>query len=134
MVYRSRRTAPRPTCMSPAEPLWIMTRERSPCCRMMRRYPDRLAPFPWPGCSGRSPKSPVKQAVVMLDLSPEPSSGSDPARVAAPRWVSQDSNGEQERVMLMVGNSTLQEAQTYRRSTWPHLFPSQRPSRRRRSG
>ena len=57
--------------------------------------------------------APVKQAVVMLDLSLEPSSGSDPARVAAPRWVSQDSNGEQERVMLMVGNSTLQEAQAY---------------------
>jgi hypothetical protein len=55
----------------------------------------------------------VKQAVVMLDLSLEPSSGSDPARVAAPRWNSQDSNGEQERVMLMVGNSTLQEAQAY---------------------
>ncbi|MBL8041299.1 MAG: hypothetical protein JNL86_00090, partial [Nitrospira sp.] len=33
--------------------------------------------------------APVKQAVVMLDLSLEPSSGSDPARVAAPRWVSQ---------------------------------------------
>ena len=57
--------------------------------------------------------APVKQAVVMLDLSLEPSPGSDPARVAAPRWISQDSNGDQERVMLMVGNSTLQEAQAY---------------------
>lgn len=57
--------------------------------------------------------APVKQAVVMLDLSLEPSSGSDPARVATPRWISQDSNGEQERMMLMVGNSTLQEAQAY---------------------
>ena len=57
--------------------------------------------------------APVKQAVVMLDLSLEPSSGSDPARVAVPRWISQESDGEQERVMLMVGNSTLQEAQAY---------------------
>ena len=55
----------------------------------------------------------VKQAVVMLDLSLEPSSGFDPARVAAPRWISQESDGEQERVMLIVGNSTLQEAQAY---------------------
>ena len=57
--------------------------------------------------------APVKQAVVMLDLSLEPSSGADPARVAEPKWMAQDSNGEPERVMLMVGNSTLQEAQAY---------------------
>lgn len=57
--------------------------------------------------------APVKQAVVMLDLSLEPSSGSDPARVAQPRWISPEANGEQERVMLMVGNATVQEAQAY---------------------
>ena len=57
--------------------------------------------------------APVKQAVVMLDLSLEPSSGSDPARVAQPQWISQIANGDQERVMLLVGNSTLQEAQAY---------------------
>ncbi|MGC3974373.1 MAG: caspase family protein [Nitrospira sp.] len=57
--------------------------------------------------------APVKQAVVMLDLSLEPLSGSDPARVAQPRWISPESNGDQERVMLMVGNATVQEAQAY---------------------
>lgn len=57
--------------------------------------------------------APVKQAVVMLDLSLEPSSGSDPARAAPPRWNVQESNGESERVMLMVGNTTVQEAQAY---------------------
>lgn len=57
--------------------------------------------------------APVKQAVVMLDLSLEPSSGSDPARVAQPQWISQASNGGQERVLLMVGNATMQEAQAY---------------------
>jgi len=57
--------------------------------------------------------APVKQAVVMLDLSLEPSPGSDPGRVAPPRWTPQDSGGEQDRMMLMVGNSTVQEAQAY---------------------
>ena len=57
--------------------------------------------------------APVKQAVVMLDLSLEPSSGSDPARMAQPQWIWQASNGDQDRVMLMVGNATVQEAQAY---------------------
>ncbi|ULA59409.1 MAG: hypothetical protein LZF60_130013 [Nitrospira sp.] len=57
--------------------------------------------------------APVRQAVVMLDLSLEPSAGSDPARVAQPQWIAQASNGDQERVLLMVGNSTVQEAQAY---------------------
>lgn len=57
--------------------------------------------------------APVKQAVVMLDLSLEPSLGSDPARVAQPRWVSQEPDAEQERVLLMVGNATMQDAQAY---------------------
>lgn len=58
-------------------------------------------------------KASVKQAVLMLDLSLEPSSGSDPGRVVPPRWTQQDSGGEPDRTMLMIGNSGMQEAQAY---------------------
>lgn len=58
-------------------------------------------------------KASVKQAVLMLDLSLESSSGSDPGRVVPPRWTQPDSGGEPDRVMLMVGNSGIQEAQAY---------------------
>ena len=58
-------------------------------------------------------KASVKHAVLMLDLSLEPSSGFDPGRVVPPRWAQQDSSGEPDRVMLMIGNSGLQEAQAY---------------------
>jgi hypothetical protein len=55
----------------------------------------------------------MKQAVLMLDLSLEPSSGSDPGRAMPPRWNQQDSGEGKDRVMVMVGNSSLQEAQAY---------------------
>ncbi len=58
-------------------------------------------------------KASVKQAVLMLDLSLEPSSGSDPGRVVPPRWTQQDSGGEPDRTMLMIGNFGMQEAQAY---------------------
>lgn len=58
-------------------------------------------------------KGSVKQAVLMLDLSLEPSFGSDPGRVVPPRWVPQDAGGEPGRVILMIGNSGMQEAQAY---------------------
>ncbi len=58
-------------------------------------------------------KASVKQAVLMVDLSLEASSGSDPGRVVPPRWGQQNSSGEPDRVMLMIGNSGLQEAQAY---------------------
>ncbi len=58
-------------------------------------------------------KASVKQAVLMLDLSLEPSSGSDPGRVVPPRWTQQDSGGEPDRIMLMIGNPGMQEAQAY---------------------
>ncbi|CAE6694622.1 MAG: hypothetical protein H8K06_06940 [Nitrospira sp.] len=57
--------------------------------------------------------APVKQAVVMLELSLEPSAGSDPGRIVPPRWLPHDAGGEQDRVMLMVGNAAVQEAQAY---------------------
>lgn len=56
----------------------------------------------------------VKQAVVMLELSLEPSAGSDPGRVVPPRWLPHDAGAEQGGIMLMVGNAGLQEAQAYR--------------------
>lgn len=55
----------------------------------------------------------IKQTVLMLDLSLDPSPGSDPGRTVTPRWAQLDSGGAGERLMLMVGNSTLQEAQGY---------------------
>ena len=55
----------------------------------------------------------MKQSVLMLDLSLEPSSGSDPGRATQPRWNQQDSEEGKDRVMVMVGNSSLQEAQAY---------------------
>lgn len=58
-------------------------------------------------------KASVKQAVLMMDLSLEPSSGSDPGPPVPPRWDRGDSDGESDRIMLMIGNSGLQEAQAY---------------------
>lgn len=55
----------------------------------------------------------LKQAVLMLDLSLEPLAGSGSVRTAMPRWNHQDSAGENDRLMIMVGNSALQEAQAY---------------------
>ena len=49
----------------------------------------------------------------MMDLSLEPSSGADPGRLITPRWTGVDSNGESDRLMQMIGNSGLQEAQAY---------------------
>jgi hypothetical protein len=58
-------------------------------------------------------KASVKRAVLMMDLSLEPSSGADPGRLIPPRWTGVDSNGESDRLMQMIGNSGLQEAQAY---------------------
>ncbi|MCC2642498.1 MAG: hypothetical protein K0S45_2911 [Nitrospira sp.] len=58
-------------------------------------------------------RAPMKRAVLMLDLSLEPSSGSDPGRAVQPRWNQQDPGTGKDQVMLMAGNSSLQEAQAY---------------------
>jgi hypothetical protein len=55
----------------------------------------------------------LKQAVLMLDLSLEPVAGSGSTSTTMPRWSHQDSAGENDRLMIMVGNSALQEAQAY---------------------
>ncbi len=55
----------------------------------------------------------LKQAVLMLDLSLEPSPGSVPSRAVPPQWSQQDTEGDKDRLMLMVGNSAVQEAQAY---------------------
>lgn len=58
-------------------------------------------------------RAPLKQAVLMLDLSLEPSAGSGSTGTATPRWNQQDAAGEHDRLMIMVGNSGVQEAQAY---------------------
>ena len=55
----------------------------------------------------------LKQAVLMLDLSLEPSPGAvaGPARAAAVEPAG--SEGDKDRLLVMVGNSAVQEAQAY---------------------
>ncbi len=52
----------------------------------------------------------LKQAVLMLDLSLEPAPGSIPAQPVPPQWSPQ---GDEGRLLMMVGNSAVQEAQAY---------------------
>ena len=65
----------------------------------LRRLQDSLA------------KLPIQRAVVMLDLSIERVSGTEGADGVVPSWV-QDGNG-QEKIMWMVGNRAVQEANSY---------------------
>lgn len=58
-------------------------------------------------------RAPVKQAVLMLDLSLEPSRGADPSKPPVPRWPQQEGAGDHQGSMVMVGNGALQEAQAY---------------------
>ncbi|MBA2487596.1 MAG: hypothetical protein H0V35_16160 [Nitrospira sp.] len=55
----------------------------------------------------------LKQAVLMLDLSLEPSPGSVPVRAMSPQWGQLDAEGDKDRLMVIVGNSAVQEAQAY---------------------
>ena len=55
----------------------------------------------------------LKQAVLMLDLSLEPAPGSVPAHPVPPQWSPQGHEGDKDRLLMMVGNSVVQEAQAY---------------------
>ena len=56
----------------------------------------------------------LKQAVLMLDLSLELPSGASPAGGVSPQWSQQNAPDEQHtRLLIMVGNSGIQEAQGY---------------------
>ena len=55
----------------------------------------------------------LKQAVLMLDLSLEPQPGASLGRAILPQWTQQDTSDEHPRLLVMVGNSAVQEAQGY---------------------
>lgn len=55
----------------------------------------------------------LKQAVLMLDLSLEPLPGALPGRAVPPQWTQQIAEGDSNRLLTIVGNSALQEAQAY---------------------
>lgn len=56
----------------------------------------------------------LKQAVLMLDLSLEPRPGASPIQAGSPQWTSRDmADGQHPRLLMMVGNSAIQEAQGY---------------------
>jgi Caspase domain len=56
-------------------------------------------------------KLPVERAIVMLDVSLEPTPGADPATKVAPIWEPEGS--PKDRLMWMVGNRTVQESHRY---------------------
>ena len=56
-------------------------------------------------------KLPVERAIVMLDVSLEPTAGADPAVKVAPIWEPEGS--PKDRLMWMVGNRTVQESHRY---------------------
>ena len=55
----------------------------------------------------------LKQAVLILDLSLEPLPGAVPGRAVPPQWTQQNAEGDTNRLLVMVGNSVVQEAQAY---------------------
>lgn len=55
---------------------------------------------------------PIQRAILMFDVSLDPSPGADPAAASPPNW--EGSGGDRkEQVMWMVGNRSLQEAHAY---------------------
>ena len=65
----------------------------------LRRLQDSLA------------KLPIRQAIVMLDLSFEQEAGKDIANLVAPLW--EQEGRENDKIMWMVGNRSIQEAHSY---------------------
>jgi hypothetical protein len=58
-------------------------------------------------------RSSLKQAVLMLDLSLEPLPGASLGQAVSPQWSQQETQDGTNRILMMVGNATLQEAQAY---------------------
>ncbi len=55
----------------------------------------------------------VQRAVVMLEVSLEPFPGMDPGRGNEPMWDGETPVSHNDRILLMIGNRTLQEAHAY---------------------
>lgn len=56
----------------------------------------------------------VQRAVVLLDLSLEPTAGTDPAQEITPAWEMSENGQKSDRLMWIIGNSALQDAHAYR--------------------
>ncbi|MGQ0809906.1 MAG: caspase family protein [Nitrospiraceae bacterium] len=61
---------------------------------------------------GALARTPMKQAVLILEVSLEPSPGADPIRTAPPLWDGQGP-ANHDKLMWIVGNPALQEAHPY---------------------
>ena len=55
----------------------------------------------------------LKQAIVILDLSLELLPGASSGRTISPQWTQQETQEDAHRLMMIVGNSAVQEAQAY---------------------
>jgi hypothetical protein len=55
---------------------------------------------------------PIQRAILMFDVSLDPSPGADPAAIPAPNWEVGGSD-RKDQMMWMVGNRSLQEAHAY---------------------
>jgi hypothetical protein len=56
----------------------------------------------------------VQQAVLLLDLSLEPTAGTDVAQGATPTWDMSENGQKPDRLMWIIGNNALQDAHAYR--------------------
>jgi hypothetical protein len=55
----------------------------------------------------------VQRAVVMLEVSLEPTPGTDSGRGIEPMWDGETPASREDKILLMIGNRTLQEAHAY---------------------
>ncbi len=62
---------------------------------------------------GALARSGVQRAIVILEVSLEPSPGADPGQSAAPVWDGAESEPGKERILWLVGNRLHQEAYAY---------------------
>lgn len=62
---------------------------------------------------GALARSGVQQAIIMLEVSLEPSPGADPGQSAEPVWESTESVPGKETVLWLIGNRSHQEAHAY---------------------
>jgi hypothetical protein len=56
----------------------------------------------------------IQQAVLLLDLSLEPTPGTDAAEASMPTWDTSENGQSSDRLMWIIGNNALQDAHAYR--------------------